>query len=103
LKRANELFPLITISRERIDRNACQIGRIVSMNRVSFELEEIDTDASWGGRHRYKFSDVTRVDFGGGYEDALARVAAANVGTIRTKRRESASGEGRWGAKRRGE
>jgi len=76
LKSANDLFPLITVSRERIDKNACQIGRILSMNRVSFQLEEIDTDASWNGHRRYKFNDVTRVDFGGGYVDALARVAA---------------------------
>jgi hypothetical protein len=79
LKTANELFPLITISRERIDRNVCQIGRLVSENRVSFELKEIDTNGSWEDCQRYKFSDLTRVDFGGGYEDALARVAAANV------------------------
>ena len=95
LKSANDLFPLVTISREMIDKNACQIGRILSMSRVSFELEEIDTDASWNGHHRYRFSDVTRVDFGGGYEDALARVASANCGAVRTKRRASANGGGR--------
>jgi hypothetical protein len=79
LKTANELFPLITISRERIDRNACQIGRLRSTNRVSFELKEIDTSASWDDCNRYRFSDLTRVDFGGGYEAALARVAANAV------------------------
>jgi hypothetical protein len=91
LKSAGQRFPLITVSRERADNNACQIGRVVSHNRISFELEEVDTDASWCGRHRYRFSDVTRVDFGGGYEDALARVAAAKFGAPQMKGGRNAS------------
>jgi len=79
LDTANKLFPMMIIYRERIHRDACQVGRLVSMNRASLELKEIRPDGSWDDCYRYKFSDLTRVDFGGGYEDAFARVAAAGA------------------------
>ena len=75
LKTANQLFPLITIHREVISPDVCHIGTIQSMRVKTFSLFEIDADAEWEREHRYRFSDVTKVDFAGGYEDALWRVA----------------------------
>ena len=75
LKTANQLFPLITIHREVISADVCHIGTIQSMRVKTFSLFEIDADAEWEREHRYRFADVTKVDFAGGYEDALWRVA----------------------------
>ena len=75
LSSANEGFPLITIHREKISDEVCYIGRLDKMTEKTFTLYEIDPDAEWEGVHRYRFSDITRVDFGGGYEEALALVA----------------------------
>jgi hypothetical protein len=96
LKTANALFPLIAISREVVHRNACQVGRLFSMNRVSFELKEILTDGSWDVCYRYKFRDLSRVEFGSGYADALARVAAADAAS-RPRREKQAKPEKRRG------
>lgn len=80
-------FPLITIWRELISTEVCQIGRLVSMTEKTFTIQEIDTVAEWNGNRRFRFSDVTRIDFGGGYEDALALVAAEDERRARRKRK----------------
>ncbi len=75
LKTANKLFPLITIHRELISTSVCYIGTIQSTRAKTFDLFEINPDAEWDRERKYRFADLTRVDFGGGYEDALWRVA----------------------------
>jgi hypothetical protein len=75
LKTANQLFPLITIHRELISTDVCHIGTIQTMRAKTFDLFEIDPDAEWERERKYRFADVTKVDFAGGYEDALWRVA----------------------------
>lgn len=76
LQSASSIFPLITIHQEIYDRGVCFIGRPILMGTRSFQLKEIDPQARWSRSRRYKFSNLTKVDFGGGYEDSLARVAA---------------------------
>jgi hypothetical protein len=75
LATANEKFPLVTIHREAVSNEVCYIGRVSTLGPKTFILEEIDPVAEWVGRGRYRYSDLTRVEFGGGYEDALWRVA----------------------------
>lgn len=72
LKSASKLFPLITILRERIRPDECVIGRVLDVSERSFLLHTIDPDAVWEEKPtRLRLSDVTRVEFGGGYEEAL--------------------------------
>jgi hypothetical protein len=75
LRTAQKMFPLLTISRESISRDVCYIGKLVSMTNKTFTLYDIDPDANWDRAYRRRFVDLTKVDFGGGYEDALWRVA----------------------------
>jgi hypothetical protein len=75
LRSAQKLFPLITVHRETISDGICFIGRVVSVSDKMFTLYDIDPDAEWDRPYRRKLSDLTKVDFGGGYEDALWRVA----------------------------
>jgi|HubBroStandDraft_2_1064218.scaffolds.fasta_scaffold115348_1 hypothetical protein len=75
---ANRAFPLITIHREKVDGNACWIGRVVDVSRGRVTLLEIGPDASWDDDlETYRLSEITRVDFGGDYENALQLIGGS--------------------------
>lgn len=78
LKSADGLFPLVTIYRERIKPDECVIGSILKLFDNSFLMLTIGPDAVWDERPtRFRLSDVTRVEFGGGYEEALHLVGGS--------------------------
>jgi hypothetical protein len=75
---ANRSFPLVTINREKIDPEVCEIGRVVQVEDRHVSLLEINPDASWDAEPKqYRLRDITRVDFGGEYEDALRLVGGS--------------------------
>lgn len=90
LTSVNKQYPLLTIHREEMNNEECFIGRLVGMTPKTFTLFEIDSCAEWEREHRYRFEDVTRVDFGGGYEEALSMVASEDA----RKRKKRRSGKG---------
>ena len=69
---AGRAFPLVTIHREKVDPDYCEIGRVVHVNGGRLSLLEINPDATWDAEPKqYRLRDITRVDFGGEYEEAL--------------------------------
>jgi hypothetical protein len=77
---ANQTFSLVTIHRERVNPDVCQIGRVVHLNKGYVWLLEIGSDGVWDGEpETYRLSEITRVDFGGDYEDALFLVGGAPI------------------------
>lgn len=69
---ANRLFPLVSIHRDRADPDVCWIGRIRGIDRGRVSLLEINPDATWDEEPtEHPIADITRVSFGGDYEDAL--------------------------------
>jgi hypothetical protein len=69
---ANRAFPLVTIHRERVDPDVCQIGHVVDLRNGCVSMLEIGPDAVWDDKpETYSLNEITRVDFGGDYEDAL--------------------------------
>jgi len=70
-----ENFPLIVIERENVDNKACNIGKLKKISKKSFTLSEIDGNAEWEDSYSYNFADLTKVRFGGEYENTLALVA----------------------------
>lgn len=69
-------WPLVSVHRELIKRNVCFIGRIVELAPRHVVLDTIDIHAKFDGElETFKYSDITRIDFGNGYETALALVA----------------------------
>ena len=75
LKSASRVFPLVTIYREVLHPDICYIGRVEHVERGGVSLLEIGPDAKWDSRPtEYRLKDITRVDFGGAYEDALILV-----------------------------
>lgn len=91
LQTAGRLFPLITIHRERVKPDTFEIGTITHISESHLQLLEIGPDAIWDKRPtKIPLNDITRVGFGGGYEEALhlvsgrpkplKKVAAGNKG-----------------------
>jgi hypothetical protein len=69
---AGKAFPLVTIHREQVDPDVCWIGRVQGVNRGRVSLLEIGPDAIWEDKpEEYRMKEITRVNFGGDYEDAL--------------------------------
>jgi hypothetical protein len=82
LRSANRLFPLLTIQRERAKPGTCEIGRVVGITKSHVSLLEIGPDAIWEEKPtEIALRDVTRVDFGGAYEDALHLVGGNPPGS----------------------
>lgn len=72
LKTANRVSPLITIHREIVSPDICHIGRVVAVSDSEVSLIEIDPGAEWDDKPlSYRTKEITRVDFGGVYEEAL--------------------------------
>jgi hypothetical protein len=73
---AGAAFPLITIHRERIDRGACYVGRLQKTNQRTATILPISPQAEWeSAEEPYQLKDITRLEFGGAYENLLARMA----------------------------
>lgn len=73
---AGRKFPLVTIHREKVDPSVCWIGRILGVERGCVSLLEISPDAKWQDEpSTYQLKEITRVNFGGDYENALSLVA----------------------------
>lgn len=69
---AGRAFPLVTIHRESVDPDVCHIGRVMGIHKGWLSLFEIDPGAVWDEEpSRHRLREITRVDFGGGYEEAL--------------------------------
>lgn len=55
------------------------VGKLISIESEEVSILPLSPDANWENDEvRLKLDDVTRVDFGGGYEEALASVAISN-------------------------
>lgn len=88
LRTASRLFPLVTIYREREKPDVCEIGKLDEVTETHLFLREIDPDAIWEEKTtRVRLSDITRVDFGGGYEEALHLVGGKPNKLLKNQRR----------------
>ena len=78
LRTVGRLFDVVALHTEERDAGVCQIGHIQSVSDDSIQLIEIDPDADWAEEPAtLAISDVTRIDVGGGYEEALLLVGGA--------------------------
>jgi hypothetical protein len=78
IQSASQISPLITIHRERKCPDSCWIGKVKSVTGEHVTLLEIGPDAGWDEKpSKYLLREITRVDFGGGYEEALHLVGGS--------------------------
>jgi hypothetical protein len=69
---ANRLFSLVTIHRGDVKSGCCWIRRLLEVTDKTLFLQEIGPDGVWEKKaSRFRLSEITRVEFGGGYEEAL--------------------------------
>jgi len=78
LRSANRLFPLLSLHQEIADPEDCLIGKVLTVGRTQLEFIEIDPDAEWSEESSsLPLAGLTRIDFGGGYEEALLLVGGS--------------------------
>jgi hypothetical protein len=70
--------PLITLRRERMHRDSCWIGRVQSIGDKLLTIKSISPAAKFEEDEVYRLCDLTKVEFGGRYEDALHSVATSH-------------------------
>jgi hypothetical protein len=81
LASAASCFPLVTIHRETVDPEVCWIGKVFSVVKGRVDLLAIGPDAKWEDEPTvYRTSEITRVSFGGDYEEALRLVSENDLG-----------------------
>lgn len=72
LATAGVLFPMVTV---HTDKNVSYIGAVVRVDGGVVWMQDIGPDAIWDARATARsLEHVTRIDFGGAYEAALALV-----------------------------
>jgi len=78
---AQKRFPLLTLHLELTQPDLCYIGRPVELTARAGTFLTIGPDAEWDRQDLAKlpWRDVTRIDFGGEYEQALALVAGTKA------------------------
>ena len=75
LTTAGALFPMVTVFAEADRPQICNIGAIVRLDGGVVWMRDIGPDAAWEAQlTARRLDDVTRIDFGGAYETALALV-----------------------------
>lgn len=76
IESVNKQYPLLAVHCEDIINDACNIGKVLKITNKTVMLKEIDTCAFWcENNSRFRLKDITRIDFGGAYEDALWMVS----------------------------
>lgn len=69
---ANKKFNLVTIHREKVKPEACWIGRVLEIKKQRVSILEIGPNAKWDkSPEKHRINEITRVNFGGDYENAL--------------------------------
>jgi hypothetical protein len=75
LRSANEIFPLVGIHQEHIERGLYWVGKVKQVGKKSYRFHEIDPSANWDRKKTYKYKNLTQVNFGGRYESTLWEVS----------------------------
>ena len=78
LRTASSAYPLITLHRDVADPDVCHIGAVERIEGGTVVLRLMSPDGAWEEeREPFRLQDITRVDFGGLYEEALSLVASS--------------------------
>jgi hypothetical protein len=69
---ASKSFPLIAIKKELVAENKRFIGRLAGFTSKTVTIHGLNPSAEWIKKSRFNLAEITRIQFGGGYERALA-------------------------------
>ena len=65
-------FPLISVEPEILRPDVAYIGVPLKFTSKLLVLDDLDCNAEWSGPRNLQLGQITKVEFGGGYERALA-------------------------------
>lgn len=65
-------YPLFMIHCERVEPGIGFVGQIEKLTKRNLHLKKFDSKAKWIDTEKFKLKNITRVDFGDGYGEALA-------------------------------
>jgi len=72
VRTAGAAYSVVTLHFELVDPEVCYIGKVLSVDDESVAIRPIGPDGEWDvDEEAYPLCDLTRVDFGGSYEEAL--------------------------------
>ena len=74
---ANDHYPLITLVCEKKEPSHIYLGRVEQLGNKSVHLRPVDMRGEWVEVRKFAYKDITRVEFGDGYSEALWRVTQA--------------------------
>ena len=74
-------YPLAAISTEKDAPRCLFIGKLVKHSKRSVIIEAVDVSGHWDGQQEFAYKDITMVDLGDGYVNALA-VAMVHEGSL---------------------
>ncbi|MGC4046537.1 MAG: hypothetical protein QM758_22315 [Armatimonas sp.] len=76
LSSASPVFPLMAIFREKLPNGGCYIGKVREMKPKKVEITAVNRGGEWmEAPYKFRYKDITRLDLGDGYLDALWLVA----------------------------
>lgn len=76
LKAVSPEGDILAIHLETLKGEPLVIGRVIRLRRKSFELHYVGRDGVWAkDAERWRYRDITRIEFGGRYLQALNRFA----------------------------
>lgn len=76
LRSAQRCYSLLVISREIENPGVAEIGRIIRASSHSYAMRLLTPNAKWVSEGvSYRTGEITRIGFGGEYEETLAAVA----------------------------
>jgi len=68
-------FSLIVIHIERKRPDVCYVGEVLKVSDSTVTTHDLDSNCEWQKPRRFRFADITMVEFGDGYSRALAATA----------------------------
>jgi hypothetical protein len=78
LKTASTAARMVSVFDEFDRPDVCWIGAVAWVDESTLKLLEVNTRGGWARKPRtFDPADVTRLDFGGGYEEAHSLVAGS--------------------------
>ncbi len=72
LQAVSEHFPLFMIERECVEPGIGIVGQVERLTKRSLRMDKFSSKAKWIGTEKFKLKDITSVNFGDHYHEALA-------------------------------
>jgi len=78
MESAQAEFGVLVIEREKVQSDEVQVGTIRMTSEDTYVLRSLSVNAEWENDDRpFRYRDVTKLEFGAGYEQTLLAVARA--------------------------